>query len=351
MLRAALRDLQWRKRRFLIAGLGTGLVFMMSLLMRGLSHAFRLEVDRVLESQDADYWTAPAGSPGPFSAGLAVGGTFLNTVEATPGVEDVAPVTFFLGTARLDERLERAVMIGVPVDRDFGVPHEAMSGSAAPAPGKVVVARRFGADVGDTIELNGKPFSVVGVLAHASLFAGGQVVYMANSDLQPLISPLNSNATMALVRGDVPAWPESVVAFDRAAAEDDLMRPVEHAVDSIDLIMVLLWIVAALIVASVVYITALERSRDIAVFKATGVETMAIAAGICLQAIVTALAAAAFGAAIALVAQSRFPMDVEIPASSLWTLPILAVLVGIVAGLFGVRRSVKVDPAAAFAGP
>ena len=48
MLRAALRDLQWRWKRFVIAMVGVALVFAMGLIMTGLSESFSLEVDRTL---------------------------------------------------------------------------------------------------------------------------------------------------------------------------------------------------------------------------------------------------------------------------------------------------------------
>ena len=43
-------------------------------------------------------------------------------------------------------------------------------------------------------------------------------------------------------------------------------------------------------------------------------------------------------------------MSVEVPALTFLTLPIVAVLVGVVASLIGLRRAVGVDPALAFAG-
>ena len=46
------------------------------------------------------------------------------------------------------------------------------------------------------------------------------------------------------------------------------------------MIAVLLWIVAALIVGSVIYLSALERTRDFAVFKAVGVSTRSVIAGL-----------------------------------------------------------------------
>jgi putative ABC transport system permease protein len=129
------------------------------------------------------------------------------------------------------------------------------------------------------------------------------------------------------------------------------MRPLKNPALSIDIVKVLLWIVAGLIIASVVYLTVLERTRDIAVFKATGVRTASIAAGICLQAVILAVVASLLGIVLAVVLSPLFPMDVEIAASSMVQLPLLAVVVGILAGLVGARRTTSVAPTTAFGGP
>ncbi|WP_308217890.1 FtsX-like permease family protein, partial [Mycobacterium tuberculosis] len=77
--------------------------------------------------------------------------------------------------------------------------------------------------------------------------------------------------------------------FDRVSAVNDLVRPLKVAVNSISIVAVLLWIVAVLIVGSVVYLSALESLRDFAVFKAIGPPTRSIMAGLALQALVIAL--------------------------------------------------------------
>ena len=68
MLVAALRDLQWRRRRFLIAVLGTALVFAMTLVLAGLSAAFVNEVDRTIKTTGADEWVIATGATGPFNS-------------------------------------------------------------------------------------------------------------------------------------------------------------------------------------------------------------------------------------------------------------------------------------------
>ncbi|HEX9259060.1 MAG TPA: hypothetical protein VF855_05935, partial [Acidimicrobiales bacterium] len=65
MLLAALRDLQWRKRRFIIAMVGTSLVFAMSLILSGLTVAFSREADRFLDRTGATTFLAKEGAAGP----------------------------------------------------------------------------------------------------------------------------------------------------------------------------------------------------------------------------------------------------------------------------------------------
>jgi putative ABC transport system permease protein len=46
-----------------------------------------------------------------------------------------------------------------------------------------------------------------------------------------------------------------------------------------------------------------------------------------------------------------FPLRVRVPARAFWQIPIVAVAVAVVAGLGGMRRVARSDPAEAFAGP
>ena len=68
MIRAAWRDVVFRKRRFAIAMTATALVFALSLLLSGVSASFAREADRTLDDIGADAWVVREGSPGPFTS-------------------------------------------------------------------------------------------------------------------------------------------------------------------------------------------------------------------------------------------------------------------------------------------
>jgi len=153
------------------------------------------------------------------------------------------------------------------------------------------------------------------------------------------------------VRG-VPAQPPNGYrVVDRAGAVEDLSRALNGARQAMTLMAGLLWVVAALIVGSMIYVSALERTRDFAVFKAVGVPTRSILGGLATQAVIVALLAALLGAGLSVLLGPLFPMRVDIPRLAFISLPVLAVGIGLLASVAGLRRAVTVDPALAFGGP
>ncbi|MDT7761989.1 MAG: putative transport system permease protein, partial [Mycobacterium sp.] len=153
------------------------------------------------------------------------------------------------------------------------------------------------------------------------------------------------------IRGTLAQTPDGYRAVDRAGAVADLLRPLKVAVNSITIVAILLWVVAALVVGSVIYLSALERLRDFAVFKAIGVPTTNIAAGLAMQSVVVALLAALVGAGLSRLLGPLFPMQVIVPVQAFIALPLVAVVIGLIASANGLRRAVSVDPALAFGGP
>jgi putative ABC transport system permease protein len=355
MLKAALRDLQWRRKRFVITIVGTALVFAMSLLMSGLSNSFEVEIDRTLATQQADWWVTRDDAAGAFSPGSFLTPDDVAVLTANGlGFSNAAPVLYGTSTAETTpgepgNEILNVTVFGVIPD-GIGAPREVVDGTTSIVDGEIIVPRSLGKKVGQPLRVAGTQLVVAGVVDKASLLAGTPTVTMTLADSQKLLLGGQPLASMVVATG-APDLPGTYKAFRRDAAKADLLRPLQNPIDSIDFVKMLLWIVAALIVASVVYLTVLERTRDFAVFKATGVSNRAIGAGICLQAVIISVVASLLGVVLALLLSPLFPMEVVISAGSMIALPLLAVAVGVLAGLFGVRRTTKVAPATAFGGP
>ena len=74
-------------------------------------------------------------------------------------------------------------------------------------------------------------------------------------------------------------------------------------------------------------------------------------AGLALQAVIVAVAAAILGGLLAVAIGPLFPMLVAVTASSFALLVLTAVGIGLLASLAGLRHAVAVDPVLAFGGP
>jgi putative ABC transport system permease protein len=102
MLMAALRDMQWRKRRFVIAVLSTAIIFAMTLVLTGLANGFRVEAEKTVDSLGVDVFLVKAGASGPFVGATPFAPVELRRVAATPGVVAAAPLVYAGGTGRHD---------------------------------------------------------------------------------------------------------------------------------------------------------------------------------------------------------------------------------------------------------
>ncbi|MGV0792543.1 ABC transporter permease [Mycolicibacterium sp. XJ1819] len=349
MLMAALRDMQWRRRRFVIAILSTAIIFAMTLVLTGLANGFRVEANRTVDSLGVDQFLVKAGASGPFVGATPFAPVELRRVAAAPGVAAAAPLTYAGGTATLGESTRNVGIFGAP-EGGPGMP-AASEGRQPSAPGEVMVSSTLGRGLGDEVEIASQTLSIVGIVQNSTALANLPNVFLTTEGAQQLVYGAEPLVASIGVRGTLDQVPEGYRTVDRAGAVDDLLRPLRVAVNSITIVAVLLWVVAALVVGSVIYLSALERLRDFAVFKAIGVPTASIGTGLAMQSVIVALLAALVGAGLSMLLGPLFPMQVIVPPQAFVGLPALALVIGLIASATGLHRAVSVDPALAFGGP
>lgn len=349
MLTAALRDLQWRKRRFVIAIIGTGLVFAMTLVLTGLANGFRIEAQRTVDSLGLDSFLIKSGAAGPFVGSSPFPPTELEKAAHLPGVATAVPMVY--GSATIPDRgSSRNVNVFGAPDRGPGMP--AVSDGRAPTnPGEIAVSSTMRRGLGQDLEIGSRTMRIVGIVDDSTLLARQANVFLTVAGAQQLLFSGQPLISSIGIRGTLDRVPDGYRVVNRAGAVEDLVRPLKGARTSISMMAWLLWVVAALIVGSMIYVSALERIRDFAVFKAVGVSTRSIMAGLALQAVVVALLAALLGAIVSVLLGPLFPMRVDIPTLAFVLLPVIAVVIGLLASVAGLRRAVTVDPAVAFGGP
>lgn len=348
MFLITVRDLAFRRRRFAITIAGTALVFALALVLAGVANGFHLEARRTVEQVGADAWIVRQGAVGPFTGFAAQPVSLVDVLAREPGVREAEPLITFRRDFRHGGRVIDSFFIAYRPGR-LGQP-PLTTGRAAQRAGEAVVDDRAGLAIGDVFTVVGRPFRVVGITSGQTVYTGVPDVYVSLRDGQELAFGGRRVATTFVTRGVPRRLPAGYQAVSNAAASSDLLRPVTNGIKTIDQVRLLLWIVAALILGAVTYVSALERTRDFAVLKAIGSSNLILFGSIVLQAILIALLGAALAAVVAPFLGPLFPMPVSIPTSSFFLLPLLAVGAGLLASVAGVRRAATVDPALAFGG-
>ena len=349
MLLAALRDMQWRRRRLVIAIISTGLVFAMTLVMTGLANGFRVEAQRTVDSIGVDTFVIKAGAAGPFLGATPFAQAELARVAASPGVVAAVPLACAASTVKDGTSRRNVTAFGAP-EHGPGMPR-IPEGRPPSTADEVAVSSTLGRQVGDELRVGAFTLRVVGIVPNSTAMAKMPNIFLTTEGVQRLAYNGQPMISSIAIEGTPRQLPDGFQAVDRAVGLSDLLRPLKVAWSSISIVAGLLWIVAALIVGSVVYLSALERLRDFAVFKAIGVPTRSILAGLALPAVIVTVLAAALGVIFSLLLGPVFPMLVVVPAYAYLALPAVAIVIGLLASLAGFRRAVAVDPALAFGGP
>jgi putative ABC transport system permease protein len=341
------RDLQFRARRFFIAMAVTALVLGLALVFDGVRRAVNRETVEIVELFDADVWVVARGSSGPFTTTQALPTSIADELADAPGVVTAAPVAIGRGVVDLDKEIDVNVIGHRP--RGPGAP-SLIEGRDVRGPGEAVVGDGLDVALGKRIAVAGLDLEVVGRTERGRFYFGYPTVFMSLRDAQQAAFRGRPLANAVAVRGRPEQLPPGTATFTERAVIEDLERPLKGGVQTIEFTNLLLWIVAAGIVGSIIYLSALERVRDFAVYKATGATTRVMGGGLLVQALFVTVVSAVVAVGIAKVVSLGMPLPALIGSAAILQLLVIAIVVGVVASLAGLRRALRTDPALAFGG-
>lgn len=347
MLTVTARDLQYRYRRFLIGVLITALVFGVAFIFDGVKNAVRNESTRVVDVFGADAWVVTADSPGSFLSTKVIPASVSEEVATSPGVDAATPVIVSRTTLPLDPDLD-VNLIGYQPG-GLGDP-PLTEGREVRRPGEVVVGSGVDVDVGDRLDLAGVEMRVVGRADGLRFLFGTPTIFVSLKDAQAMQFGGQPLASAVPVVGKPRSLPAGLVARSGPNAVNDLRRVVKGGIETIDFVSLLLWLTTVGIIGSIIYLAALERTRDFAVLGAVGVPRRQIVGGLVLEALFLAVLSALVALPISYLVSLGLVFPAEIGPSQVIRLFLVAIVVGLLASLAAVRKALAADPALAFRG-
>jgi putative ABC transport system permease protein len=348
VLAVTFADLWFRARQFLIAVVGVALVLALALSLSGLSDGFFAETQGAIDAMGADSWVMAQAAHGRVTAFAAFPQAEVAAVAAEPGVRKASPVLFAPAQVVLVAGSTSPVTVNIVGVQAGGLGDPmAETGHGLSGAQQAVVDTKV-APVGSTLLVGGHPIRVVGTVSGRTLTGGVPLVYMPVATVQQIVTGGKPLITAVATTGTATRVPAGLVVLAPPTVVTATVGQLHDAVVSIGNTRTLMWIVAAAIVASMLYVAALERKRDFAVLKALGSSSAALFGSLVLEAIVVTVLAALLAEVLSLFLGPLYSQPIDITPDTRLVLPVVAVVVGVVASVTALRRVTGADPATAF---
>lgn len=272
----ARRNLLADPRRLLASAAGVGMAIMLILLLDGLWAGIKANVTTYEDNVGADLYIAQPGTRNFFGAVSVIPASTVTALRADPSVQWAEPVRGFFSITELHQRKVPTYVVGSEPGRHGG-PWELRTGRAPDRDDEVaigwVMAQRHNLAVGDSIDLMGKTFRIVGTTSDAFM---ASFVFMTHAATDELLSAPGTTS-FVLVRTDDPAAVRrrvertglAVLDRDELARNDLALMTRAYAVP-LKVMRGVALAIGSLVIALTAYTAIAERRREYGIVKAIG---------------------------------------------------------------------------------
>ncbi len=397
MISLAGRDILHSWGKFVLTGLGLGLLIGVTLTMAGVYRGMVDDAQVLLNNSGADLWVVQKDTQGPYAESSSIRDDVHRGLLGMPGVAQAANVTYLTMQVRKGNTDVRAMVVGFEPGQP-GEPSYLVAGRRITRSHYEAVADvNTGFALGDRIRIRRHDYTVVGLTRRMVSSGGDPMVFIPLKDAQEaqflkdndaivnerarttanpalnrpgvpgLLDAINAsqtsnhNVNAVLVRVKAGYAPEAVAqeirrwkhlqAFTRAQMEEILIaKLIATAAKQIGMFLVILAIVSAAIVAFIIYTMTLGKIREIAVLKLIGTHNRTIAAMILQQALGLGLIGFVVGKIAATIWAPAFPKYVLLLPGDSARGFVIVMLVCVLASTLAIRAALRVDPATAIGG-
>jgi putative ABC transport system permease protein len=332
MISLAGRDILHSWSKFVLTGIGLGLLIGVTLTMAGVYRGMVDDARALLDNSGADLWVVQQDTQGPYAEASSLRDDVVRGVLGLPGVARAANVTYLTMEVSRGSAEVRAMVVGFEPGQP-GEPGYLVAGRHITRSHYEAVADvRTGFALGERISIRRHDYTVVGLTQRMVSSGGDPMVFIPLKDAQeaqflkdndailndrartaanPALnrpgvpglleavqasqaSNRNVNAVLVQVRAGMAAetvaepirrW-KHLEAYTRAQMEEILVaKLIATSARQIGMFLVILAVVSAAIVAFIIYTMTLGKIREIAVLKLIGTRNRTIAGMILQQAL------------------------------------------------------------------
>jgi len=408
MISLAGRDILHSWGKFVLTGIGLGLLIGVTLTMAGVYRGMVDDARALLNNSGADLWVVQQDTQGPYAESSSLRDDAVRSVLGMAGVSRAANVTYLTMQVRPSATAGASAAAGA--DDDVRAMVVGFEPGQPGEPGYLVAGRhitrshyeavadvRTGFALGERIRIRRHDYTVVGLTRRMVSSGGDPMVFIPLKDAQEaqflkdngaiVNDRARTAANPSLNRPGVPGLLEAILAsqannhnvnailvqvqpgtdaesvaepirrwkhleaFTREQMEEILVaKLIATSAKQIGMFLVILAIVSAAIVAFIIYTMTLGKIREIAVLKLIGTRNRTIAGMILQQALGLGLIGFIVGKVAATFWAPIFPKYVLLESGDAVRGLMAVVVICALASTLAIRVALKVDPAAAIGG-
>jgi len=397
MISLAGRDILHSWGKFVLTGMGLGLLIGATLTMAGVYRGMVDDAKVLLTSSGADIWVVQKDTQGPYAEASSIRDDAYRGVLGLPGVAQAANVTYLTMQVRHGATDERTMVVGFEPGQPGEPPNLLAGRRLLRGHFEAIADVKTGFRLGERISIRRHDYEVVGLTRRMVSTGGDPMVFIPLKDAQEaqflkdndaivserartasnpalnrpgvpgLLDAVNAaqtvnhsvNAVLVRVADGIPAeqvaqeirrW-KHLQAYTREQMEEILIvKLVATSARQIGMFLAILTIVSAAIVAFIIYTMTLGKIREIAVLKLIGTRNRTIAGMILQQALGLGLIGFVVGKISATVWGPAFPKYVLLETGDAVRALVIIMVVCALASTLAIRAALKVDPATAIGG-
>jgi len=398
----ALKDIRHNLGRFTLTGVGVGMLLMIVMGMGGIYRGIVEDATLLIDRIGADLWVVQHDTRGPFAEVSRVPASLVHRARAVPGVMNAREFVYHTIQRERDGKPFRMSVLGLswPDDKGDWVPLIA-GRPLAQNHFEMIVDESLGVRLDERLTFGKETYRVVGITRNMISSGGDGIAFFTVADAESIQFDSSGEAVRleqaarknraeqsdigtkqptlveqaskpsyelpAIARPQISAvivqvapgssveqvattlsgWSDVSVHTRVGQTELLLKGSVDKARRQIGLFRVLLTIIAAVIMALILYTLTLDKLHTIALLKLIGAPNMVVLGLILQQALV--LGGVGFGIAYFLGQQlfPLFPRRVIVTNEDLWQLAGIVLAISIASSLLGIWKALRVQPSEA----
>ncbi len=376
----AIRDIRHNWLRFVLTGLGLGGLLGIVVTMMGIYEGALTDAVRLPRASHPALWVVEPATKGPFAEPSRLPRDTRELVRRLPGVAEAGAVTFETVQVTANGRPLRLYVQGYEPGRPGGPGHLVAGHGITESHYQIVVDASSGLRLGENVVIGPyrDPYTVVGLTRGMVNSAGDPAAWVTLLDAQAIQfavapplqrrekalgrSPQQTNdvnavlvqlapgASTSAVAAEIDRW-KHLSAVTETQQEDYLtVFVISKMQKQLGMFMGILIVVAAVIIALIIYTLTMDKMRSIATLKLVGAPDRTIVGLVVQEALVLGVGGYALGIVLVAAFRNRFPRRVEMLPRDLAILLLVVVVVCLLGSALSVRTAVKVDPAKALSG-